>query len=63
MQLMSNLHNYISIQQAADQTGLSYYYIRALVLDNKVKHIKSGAKYLINTDSLAEYLESQEQEQ
>ena len=59
---MSNLHNYISIQQAADQTGLSYYYIRAAVLANKVKHIKSGAKYLINADSLAEYLESQEQE-
>lgn len=60
---MSNnkLPHYIKLQQAADQTGLSYYFIRQLVIDDKVQHIKSGVKYLINEDSLAEYLSHMEQ--
>ena len=60
---MSNLSKYITIQKAADMTGLSYYFIREMVLSNKIRYIKSGAKYLINVDSLNEYLESLEQEQ
>lgn len=59
---MSNLPKYITIQNAADMTGLSYYFLREMVLSNKIRYIKSGAKYLINVDSLNEYLESLEQE-
>lgn len=54
--MSSNLPHYISIKQASDKTGLSYYYLRQLVLDNKVEHINSGVKYLINEDALSEYL-------
>ena len=59
---MSKLHGYITIQAAADKTNLSYFMLRKMVLENKVPHIKSGAKYMINEDALAEYLESLEQE-
>lgn len=57
------LPHYITIQLAADQTGLSYYYIRQLVLDGKVQHIKSGIKYLINESALCDYLQKMENEQ
>ena len=56
------LPHYISLQIAADQTGLSYYFVRELVLGDKVQHIKSGVKYLINEESLAAYLSHMEQE-
>lgn len=55
------LPHYIKMQNASDQTGLSYYFIRQLVLEDKVQYIKSGVKYLINEESLAEYLSHMEQ--
>lgn len=61
--MSSNLHHYITIQDAADQTGLSYYFLRQLVIDGKVQHIKSGVKYLINESALSDYLQKMEQEQ
>lgn len=44
------------LQEAADKTGLSYYYLRNLCLQGKIIHVKSGNKYLINADKLIEYL-------
>lgn len=46
----------LSLKQAAAETGLSYYCLRNLCLENKVAHITSGTKYLINADRLEEYL-------
>ena len=54
--------HYISLQAAADESGLSYYFLRQLVLDGKIKFIKSGVKVLINIYSLSEYLSQMEQE-
>ena len=48
----------LSLKQAASQTGLSYYCLRNLCLENKVAHITSGTKYLINADRLEDYLNS-----
>ena len=61
---MSNnvIRHYGAIQEASDERGLSTYFVRQLVLDGKVKYIKSGVKYLINLDSLDEYLDKMEQE-
>lgn len=59
----NTLPHYITIQFAADQTGLSYWHIRQLVLDGEVQHIKSGKKYLINESALCDYLQKMEQEQ
>ena len=58
----SSLPHYISIQQAADKTGMSYYQLRDLVLKGEIKHIKSGVKYLINEAALCDYLSQMEQE-
>ena len=57
------LPHYIPLQEASDQTGLSYYQLRDMVLTGKVNYIKSGVKYLINEKSLCEYLARMEQEQ
>ena len=52
----------LSLKQASSETGLSYYCLRNLCLENKVAHITSGTKYLINADRLADYLNSTGQE-
>ena len=36
--------------------ALSYEHIRQLCLTNKIVHIRSGAKYLVNFGKLCEYL-------
>lgn len=50
----------LSINQTAQQTGISEYLIRQLVLKKKIKFIKSGKKYLINFDSFIEFLNTGE---
>lgn len=46
----------LTIAQAAEKTGLSYDRIRKMCLENKLIYVKSGSKYLINSNHLAEYL-------
>lgn len=45
-----------TINEASKISGLAKYRIRQIVLENKVKYVKAGKKYLINVDSLIEYL-------
>ena len=49
-----------TINECAKTVGLAKYHIRQLVLQGKVKYVKAGKKYLINVDSLIEYLNSGE---
>lgn len=46
----------LSIAQTAKVIGLAKHYDRQLVLQGKVKYIRSGVKYLLNLDSLINYL-------
>ena len=46
----------VSIQRAADYTGLSYYCVRKLCQDNEIPYIRSGRKYCVNLPKLVEYL-------
>ena len=46
----------VTIKEAAEKTGLSYYYIRKLCLEKKVVHIMAGRKVLINEEKLVNYL-------
>ena len=46
----------LTLKEASAATGLSYYCLRNLCLENKVAHITSGTKYLINADRLEDYL-------
>lgn len=50
----------VTIQAAADQTGLSYGYIRKLCLAGKIVFVRSGSKYLINLEKFIDYLNNGE---
>ena len=50
----------VTIRMAADQTGLSYDYIRKLCLAGKIVFVRSGSKYLINMEKLVDYLNNGE---
>ena len=46
----------LSIAQTAKVIGLTKHYVRQLVLQDKIKYVCSGVKYLVNVDSLIDYL-------
>ena len=52
----------LTIKEAAKKAGLKPYFVRQLVLQNKIKYVKSGRKYLINLNSLIEFLNAGENE-
>lgn len=48
----------LKIKEAAEETGLSYHFIRKLCLTGALPHVKVGNRYFINADSLAAFLKS-----
>ena len=50
----------MTIEKAAKFANLTKYHTRQLVLQGKVKFVKSGVKYLVNVDRLIEYLNNGE---
>ncbi len=48
----------ITINEAAQIVKLAKYHIRQLVMQDKVKYVKAGRKYLLNLDSLINYLQN-----
>lgn len=44
-----------SIFECSQITGLAKYHVRQLVLQDKIKYVKAGRKYLVNLESLIEY--------
>lgn len=46
----------VTIQTAANETGMTYYSIYRLCQQNKITFVKSGRKFLINFGKLVEYL-------
>lgn len=46
----------VTINEAAQLTGLARYFIRQLCLKNQIYYLKAGKKFLINLDKLVEYL-------
>lgn len=46
----------LSIAQTAKVIGLAKHHVRQLVLQDKVKYVRSGVKYLLNLNSLINYL-------
>ena len=47
-----------TINETAEMTGLAKYHLRKLVLTGRIKYIKTGKKYLLQLDSLFEYLKT-----
>lgn len=58
-----SIPNMITINEAARITKLAKYHIRQLVMQDKVKYVKSGKKYLLNLDSLIDYLKNGDKEE
>lgn len=49
-----------SICECSQIVGLAKYHVRQLVLQDKIKYVKAGRKYLVNLESLIEYLNNGE---
>lgn len=45
-----------TIQEAATETNIAISHVRKLVAEKKIRYIKTGKKYLINAESLCDYL-------
>lgn len=45
-----------TISEASKIVGLTKYHVRKLVLQDKIKYVRLGVKYLVNVDSLINYL-------
>lgn len=53
---METVPRMLTIQQAADETGISYGCIRRWCMENRIIFVRSGKKYLVNMDKLKDYL-------
>ena len=48
---MANINKpFSTVRQFAAISGLSVYFVRQLILENKIPFIRSGTKYYINTE-------------
>ena len=50
-----------TIAETSEFIGLSQYFVRKLIINQKIKYIKSGSKYLINIQSLIQFLQNGEE--
>jgi len=57
---IENIPNMVSIRQAAEATGLSYYCISGLCKANRINYIKSGTKIFVNLNSFIKFLNNNE---
>lgn len=51
-----------TIKEVSKIVGLAEYHVRQLVKQNKINFIRAGKKYLINLESLIDYLNNGEVE-
>lgn len=51
-----NIPTMLTINKTMELTGLSKYYLRSLIADNKIIYLKTGNRFLINFEKLIEYL-------
>ena len=56
-----NLPTMKSIKEMVELTGLPYSFLRNLCVQNRIVHIKTGKKYLINYERFIDFLNSGEQ--
>ena len=53
----------VTINRAAELTGLPYSYIRNLCLTKQIVFVKSGCKFLINWEKLISFLNGEQERQ
>ena len=49
----------VKLREAAEITGLSYYFLRKACLEGKIAHIRAGNKFLVNLDWLEQHINNQ----
>ena len=52
----------VPLETLADESGISYKALWQMCKQNKIVHIKSGNKFLVNVDKFVEYLNAGELE-
>ena len=57
-----NIPRMTTINEAAEITGLAKHFIRQLALQDKIRHVRAGKKFLINIEKLIEYLNNGDNE-
>lgn len=45
-----------TVNEAAEKTNLTPFFVRELIHQNRIKYIRTGRKYLINAESLCDLL-------
>lgn len=53
---MNDLPVMLTVKECCKRTGLSYQYLLGLCKTGKIIAVKSGNKYLVNSQKLSEYL-------
>lgn len=53
---MNEIPTMLKVHEAANKFNLSQHFCRQLVLQKKVKYVRAGNRYLINEQSLCDYL-------
>lgn len=56
----NNVPTMLTINETAERSGLARHYIRQLCLQNKIRHVKAGNKYLINLEMFIDFLNTGE---
>ena len=46
----------LSLKECEAETGISYFTLRRYCISGKVKYIRAGKKWLINMNSLADFM-------
>lgn len=52
------MKKFLSINEVCKESGLSQHFVRQLIKDGKIPHIKSGTKVLVNYDLASGILDS-----
>ena len=50
---------FLTVEQTADQLGLTVYYLRQGIRSGKIPHIKCGCKAMINITKLLQILDAE----
>ena len=51
------MKKFLSINEVCKESGLSQHFVRQLIKDNKIPHISSGNKILVNYDIASQVLD------
>lgn len=57
--MMETLKRFQTIEEVAEVTGLSVYYLRQGIRTGRIPHIKCGCKNMINLPKLIELLDAE----